>query len=36
VLGFRHPVTGAELRLEAPLPPALQKLVDLLSGSQNT
>jgi 23S rRNA pseudouridine1911/1915/1917 synthase len=36
VLGFRHPVTGAELRFEAPLPPALQALVDLLAGTQNT
>ena len=36
ILGFRHPVTGAELRLEAPLPPALQTLADLLGTGQNS
>ena len=36
ILGFRHPVTGQELRFEAPLPPALQSLVDRLGASQNS
>jgi 23S rRNA pseudouridine1911/1915/1917 synthase len=30
VLGFEHPVTGAELRFEAPLPADMQRLVDAL------
>jgi 23S rRNA pseudouridine1911/1915/1917 synthase len=29
-LGFRHPVSGAELRFEAPLPTKLQLVLDLL------
>jgi 23S rRNA pseudouridine1911/1915/1917 synthase len=36
ILGFRHPVTGQELRFEAPLPPALQALADRLGPIQNT
>lgn len=36
ILGFRHPVTGVELRFEAPLPPALQALADHLTAHQNT
>ena len=30
VLAFRHPITGAEVRCEAPLPPALVRAVALL------
>jgi 23S rRNA pseudouridine1911/1915/1917 synthase len=32
VLGFPHPVTGAPMRFESPLPQALQKLRDALAG----
>jgi len=34
VLGFRHPVTGAMLRFEAPLPPDMAALLDLLDGDK--
>jgi 23S rRNA pseudouridine1911/1915/1917 synthase len=30
VLGFKHPVTGAELRFESPLPADIEALVDVL------
>jgi 23S rRNA pseudouridine1911/1915/1917 synthase len=30
ILGFRHPTTGAELRFEAPYPPAFAQLLDSL------
>jgi 23S rRNA pseudouridine1911/1915/1917 synthase len=30
VLGFTHPVTGATLRFEAPLPADMQRLVEAL------
>ncbi len=33
-LGFAHPVTGEELQFEAPLPPDMQALVDLLRSAQ--
>ncbi len=36
ILGFRHPVTGVELRFEAPLPPAMKALGELLGISQNS
>jgi 23S rRNA pseudouridine1911/1915/1917 synthase len=36
VLGFNHPVTGAPLRFEAPLPPALQKVLDFLWKGEKT
>jgi len=29
-LGFEHPVTGAEMFFEAPLPPDLERLADAL------
>ncbi len=32
-LGFRHPVTGAEMRFEAPLPADMRKLLDALRES---
>jgi 23S rRNA pseudouridine1911/1915/1917 synthase len=31
VLGFRHPITGENLRFEAPYPPAFTRLLDSLS-----
>jgi 23S rRNA pseudouridine1911/1915/1917 synthase len=33
-LGFRHPVTGADLRFESPLPPDMQALLMLLDGNR--
>ncbi|MEM6676574.1 MAG: pseudouridine synthase [Pseudomonadota bacterium] len=34
VLGFEHPVTGADLRFESPLPPDLDALIALLRRNQ--
>jgi len=31
ILGFRHPTTGAELRFEAPFPPAFSRVLDSLT-----
>ena len=31
-LGFRHPVTDEALRFEAPLPPDMQAVLDILRG----
>lgn len=33
-LGFEHPVTGEELMFEAPLPPDMQALLDILRAAQ--
>ncbi|MGP0009237.1 MAG: RluA family pseudouridine synthase [Methylocella sp.] len=35
VLGFPHPVTGAPMRFESPLPQALQRLRDALAGQDS-
>ena len=36
VLGFDHPVTGEKMRFEAPLPPDMAGLLDLLDGGTET
>ncbi len=36
ILGFRHPVTGQELRFETPPPPDFSALVSLLTGAVDT
>jgi hypothetical protein len=36
VLGFRHPISDAELDLESPLPPGLLALIVALGGAEQS